>query len=200
MEINAPGISNLSIPVDAQAKGEAGVGHYRRALNGYCVDSPADAERISATVLRELKVLTPLRSVQFLKGRASLRGQYGGGRIRLYGHARLATLLHELAHHVVRDRFPSAKNHGPEFKRVFVQVFQAFGVAFDVEVGRAAKAALVEIRSDVREIKVGDIVQQIGRPGKKFEVTGKARTRLILKLVGTDRTGYRANPVHLELA
>ena len=51
MEINVPGITNLNVPIDAQAKGEAGLGHWRRALNGYCVDSTLDAVRICGKVL-----------------------------------------------------------------------------------------------------------------------------------------------------
>ena len=198
MEINVPGITNLNVPIDAQAKGEAGLGHWRRALNGYCVDSTLDAVRICGKVLEGLNFAGSGVTVVFRPERTSLRGRYGAGRIQLFGPPRLSTLLHELTHHVVRDRYPRAKAHGKEFKRTFVQVFQAFGVAFDVEIARAAKAAKAEIASEIRSIKVGDIVVTIGR-SRRFEVTGYRRTRLSLKCLNTGRDGYVANPLHLKV-
>jgi preprotein translocase subunit YajC len=200
MELNVPGITNLDIPIDAQAKGEAGLGHWRRALNGYCVDSTLDASRICGKVLEELNFEGTGVVIVFKPQRVSLRGRYGRGRIQLFGPPRLATLLHELAHHVVRERFPRAKSHGKEFKRVFVQVFQAFGVAYDVAIARAAKAAKAATSEEIHAIKIGDVVQTAGGlDGRKFKVTGRARTRLILECTRTGRGGFRANPVHLEV-
>ena len=198
MKLEVPGIINRDIPVDGQAKGEAGVGHYRRALNGYCIDSAAAGERISNEVLKAMKVLTPLRAVVIKPGRVNLRGRYGSGRIQLFGHPRVATLLHELAHHVVRDRFPLAKAHGKEFKRVFVEVFTTFGKVYKVNIVRAAEFAQIEIANEVASIKVGDIVQSIGKSTKRFKVLGVRRTRLALECVETGR-GYNGNPIHLEV-
>ena len=198
------GISNRDIPIDGQAKGEAGLGHWRRALNGNCVASVADGRRIAAAVLAEMFVDVPLGDVIFRAGRKNLRGHYHGRpkAITLYGHPRLATLLHELAHHVVAVRYDMRQPpHGKAFKKTFVEVFRSFGIVYGVDIQAASMEALAEIESHSQEFKIGDIVtsQTAVDDGRVFKITGFGRTRIQMLEISSGRDGYRANPAQMVL-
>lgn len=199
MEIDAPGVIHRDIAVDQQAKGEHGLGHWRRAMGGFCVATTTDAAAICERVLYDLNVERPIKAVVFRAKRASLRGNYGGGRIQLFGQARLATLLHELAHHVtiMRHGF-RASSHGPEFKAIFAEVFRSFGSCYGVDIVEAAQAARQDISKEVAAIQIGDIVKQIGRD-RRFKVVGFRRTRISLLCLKTGRSGFSGNPLHMEV-
>ena len=198
-KMNAAGAEKRDIPLDVQAKGEVGVGHWRRAMEGYVVTSTYHAELICKTVLTDLGLENDKVVVSFRAAKTRLRGNYRGGHINLFGHSRLATLLHELAHHVTNARFGwAAKSHGKEFKSTFVKVFRSFGTCYGLDTAGAAQEAQITIEDEVDKIKIGDRVKMTHH-AREFIVTGFGRTRIKMKCAKTGTGDYSANPVHMVI-
>jgi len=191
------GIECRDLKPEGTAKGEAGLGHWRRALNGNIVETMADAETICDAILEEMNIHRGV-VVGFRPERKSLRGMYwhGSAQIHLYGMPRLATLLHELAHHVVEERYTGwVQPHGKEFKKTFIEVMRTFGVLNGVDLNKAAMKAYDEMRGHEKSLKPGDLVKC--NRGRTWEVTGFGRTRVQIKNVETGRDGYSAKAEYL---
>ena len=193
------GIACLELEPEGTAKGEAGLGHWRRALNGNVVETTAQAEEICAAVLKEIYCDEQTVRVMFRAERKRLRGTYCANRIVLYGHPRVATLLHELAHHVVSQRYSyGVAAHGKEFKKTFVEVFRAFGIVYGVDVNAAAMKAYDEMQEHGQKLAVGDIVIA-KQTGREYRVTGFGRTRVQFERIDGRPGRYSAKAEYLKL-
>ncbi len=173
------------------AKGEHGLAHLRRALDGIVVPN----ERHAESLIEELCHMRGIRGggqddshhgvrVEFWQGRKRKRGHYNKAfeLIVLNGVPRLATLLHEWAHHAVGCRYVHVRQaHGREFKAELRWAYKAIqsvtGLKLDV---RQATRELSKEAAEVPTFRAGDRVMVRGRgPGK---VERKMRTRYLVTM------------------
>lgn len=191
-----PGIEfREGLRIDSQAAGEHGIGHFRRALRGHIVKDPRAALKIVNDVLKEMNV-KPIEMVYFRAARKHLRGNYHRSVIQIFGYPRLATLLHEAAHHATYNRHGFVQKHGYLFKKTFVELFTEFGKLSGFPMQFRAQECLYEEIKEVQEFRSG--AEVISRSGRRFRIIGKRRTRYLLKCMKTGEE-YTANPASLTL-
>jgi hypothetical protein len=172
---------------EGAARGEAGLGHYRKALDGWVVDSAAAAAEICDGILDMMGILERVERIEFKSALKNKRGDYNRGTrtIRLFGHRRLMTLSHELAHHVTGIRAPFVKAHGKEFKRELRNVLNALSRVAGVNIAAEAEVARATIIAETPTFKRGDLVKSLGPKGRTFEIIGLKRTRYSMRCTET---------------
>lgn len=138
---------DTSGPQICQSSGEAGLHHYRQGLNGYKVHNQVVAmeicqELILAWNARGKTQIPALKRVEMAKGRASVQATYYRRTMKIVMNSKeVATLLHELAHHIADYTSPGCKAHGREFKACLRWVYMAAEETLGIEIHSLAQKA-----------------------------------------------------------
>lgn len=188
--------------------GEAGLEHLRRSIAGIVVPSYDGAYSLTEE-LSHMRGIPNVRNVEYRRGLKRKRGHYDRAMetIVLMGTPRLATLLHEWAHHAVKNRYATNKKaHGREFKGELRWAYRAIEkvTALDLSVEVRA-AAMQELREEARvravavpRFGIGDRVR-VKRLASKG--VGTVRRKLVKNYVVEFETGsYRVPPQCMEKA
>ncbi len=183
---------------EGRPTGEAGLDHLRRALDGIVVPTAAHAESL-VEELCHVRGIYGVVGVELARNLKRKRGHYNRAIrvIVLYGTPRLATLLHEWAHHAVGCRYRAVRQaHGREFKAELRWAHGAIQRICALELD--TRAAARELRAEVPRFRAGDRVKVqglgLGRIERKFRtrylVAVETRARGVVK--------YRVSPEFME--
>lgn len=134
-------------------RGEAGLEHLRRSVAGVVVPSYSGAHSLT----EELSHMRGIRNVNGVEYRGALKRKHGHYDravevIVIMGTPRLATVLHEWAHHAVLCRYAtSKKSHGREFKAELRWAYRAIESVTALDLSTEVRAAAMgELREEAR--------------------------------------------------
>ena len=191
---------------EGPAVGEAGLHHFRLALRGHTVPNRLHAQEIAEALCRHsgIECARAMPRVIYRAARKSLRGNYsrGSGTIQLFGVPRLATLIHELAHHLNSDddretqiRYTGKRDiHGKRFKRALEALHLAAGELLGYDM-RAMAAEASQLRTaEASAFEIGAVVT-FPRDRRQFRIVRKLRKNFVIRDLDTGRE-FRGGPRH----